>query len=243
MTLNIPRVIGHRGAASYAPENTLIGIRTAYDIGVDWVEFDVKLTKDCIPILFHDETTSRTTNGGDQKISDLTYAEIKDLEAGSWFSEGFIGEPIPTLEEAIDLLIELDMGLNLEIKPCPSREVETTEVALDLLSHYWDDHGRLLISSFQISALETAMDRAPDWQRGLLLKEDYPENWGEIAKHLKASTININGNTVTEAEIYSFIQYGQPILAYTVNDEERADWLFRQGVSAIFSDTPDLFID
>lgn len=243
MSLHLPHVIGHRGAAAYAPENTLVGIRTAYDMGVDWVELDVKLTKDSIPILFHDDTIERTTNGGDSKIADLTYAEIKDLEAGSWFSEGYIGEPIPTLEEAVELLIELDMGLNLEIKPCASRERETTEAALDILSKYWDDHQRLLISSFQITCLESALDVAADWHRGLLLDKKYADNWGEIAKHLNVSTININGNSVTEEEIRSFQRFGKPLLAYTINDEDHASWLFDLGITGIFSDSPDLFLD
>ena len=117
MRLKLPRIIGHRGVAAYAPENTLEGLHTAADMGVEWVEFDVKITKDHVPILFHDDTLERTTNGGDRPVAECTYDEIRALEAGSWFGESFAGIKIPTLEEALEVLIEHDLGLNLEIKP------------------------------------------------------------------------------------------------------------------------------
>ena len=116
-------------------------------MGVKWVELDVKLTKDDVPILFHDEELDRTTNGSGN-VAEITYDDLKQLEAGSWFADSFTGIKIPTLEEAIDALINRDLGLNLEIKPCPGREKETTEVALDMLSQYWDDHNNLLIFLF-----------------------------------------------------------------------------------------------
>ena len=155
MSLKLPKIIGHRGCAGYAPENTLEGIHTAADMGVEWVELDVKITKDEVPILFHDDMLDRTTNGSGP-VAERTYEELKDLDCGNWYGESFNGIQIPTLEEAIDVLIDRDLGLNLEIKPCPGREKETAEVALDLLSTIWDDHDRLLISSFQHCLLYTS---------------------------------------------------------------------------------------
>lgn len=240
MPLKLPRIIGHRGVAAYAPENSLEGIHAAADMDMTWVEFDVKLTKDSVPILFHDETLSRTTNGGDRKIADVTYDDIKDLECGSWFSDSFSGIKIPTLEEAIDVLLDRDLGLNLEIKPCPGREKETAEAALDILSKFWDDADRLLISSFQHVSLETAFDMAPDWHRGFLMHAEYPENWLEIAQHLKSSTLNIDGRKTTRADIAEFKKAKLPILAYTINDAHRANQLLSWGVDGFFSDAPDV---
>jgi glycerophosphoryl diester phosphodiesterase len=88
MALKLPKIIGHRGAADYAPENTIEGIHTAADMGVEWVELDVKLTKDQVPVLFHDETLERTTNSAGN-VRDFTLSELKELDAGSWFSDGF----------------------------------------------------------------------------------------------------------------------------------------------------------
>jgi len=242
MTLKLPKIIGHRGCAGYAPENTLESIHTAADMGVEWVELDVKLTKDQVPVIFHDETLERTTNG-EGSIADVTYADLKELDAGLWFGESFMGAKIPTLEEAIDALVERELGLNLEIKPCPGREKETAEVALDLLSQYWDDHERLLISSFQHVSLEVAHDMAEDWARGLCLPEEWPENWAELAKYLDISTINVNGNTCTREQIDTAMEFEKPILAYTINDPDRARFLQSWGVDGFFSDEPDVLQD
>lgn len=239
MNFKPPKIIGHRGAAGYAPENTLEGIQTAADMGIAWVELDVKLTKDQVLILFHDETLERTTNGSGA-VAETTYDDIRQLEAGSWFSDSFAGVAVPTLEEALEVLIDRDIGLNLEIKPCPGREKETAEAALDTLSKFWDDHARLLISSFSHVSLETALDMAGDWHRGLLLPKEWPENWAELARYLKASSININGNSCSQADIEALRSFGLPILAYTINDPERARTLQSWGVSGFFSDTPDV---
>lgn len=242
MTLKFPQIIGHRGVAAYAPENTLEGIHTAADMGVEWVELDVKLTKDDVPIIFHDDTLDRTTNGtGDLK--DFTLEELKELDAGSWFADGFATSTIPTLEEVVDVLIEREMGLNLEIKPCPGREKETAEVALDVLSQYWDEHDKLLISSFSHVSLEVALDMATDWHRGFLLPEDWPENWAEMAEYIKASTINLNGNTCTREQVETAMELELPILAYTINQPDRARFLQSWGVDGFFSDAPDVIKD
>ena len=240
MRLKLPRIIGHRGVAAYAPENTLEGLHTAADMGVEWVEFDVKITKDHVPILFHDDTLERTTNGGDRPVAECTYDEIRALEAGSWFGESFAGIKIPTLEEALEVLIEHDLGLNLEIKPCPGREKETAEAALDMLSTIWDDHDRLLISSFSHVSMETALDMAGDWHRGFLLPEEWPENWKELAEYLQVSTFNVNGNAVTREHIDELLDLEKPILAYTINDPDRARILQGWGVDGFFSDEPDV---
>jgi len=91
MTFQIPKIIGHRGAAGYAPENTLVSIQTAADMGIDWVELDVKLTSDDVPIIFHDDNLIRTTDH-DALVKDTPYSVIKELDAGSWFADSFVGE-------------------------------------------------------------------------------------------------------------------------------------------------------
>lgn len=242
MTLKLPQIIGHRGCAGYAPENTLEGIHTAADMGVEWVELDVKLTKDQVPIIFHDDTLERTTNGSG-KVADFTLDDLRQLEAGSWFGESFSGLKIPTLEEALEVLIDRNLGLNLEIKPCPGREAETAEAALDILSHVWDDHSNLLVSSFQHGCLEVALDMAPDWARGFLMPEEWPDNWAELAEYLQASTIHVNGNTSEHDQIASALQLGKPLLAFTINDPDKARELQSWGVSGFFSDEPDTVKD
>lgn len=240
--LKLPSVIGHRGCAAYAPENTLEAIRTAADMGVKWVELDVKLTKDSVPIIFHDDTLERTTNGSGN-VADATYEDIRALEAGSWFSEGFVGVQIPTLEEALDTILQHDLGVNLEIKPCPGREKETAEVMLDFLTQGWDDTGNLLVSSFSYVSLEVALDMAPQYARGFLLEDEWPENWRELADYLQVATLNFNGNTASREQIEDLMELQKPVLAYTINDPIRARLLRQWGVDAFFTDDPEAVHD
>lgn len=242
MAFKIPKIIGHRGACGYAPENTIESINTAADMGVEWIEMDVKLTKDQVPIIFHDDDLDRTTNGSGP-VAETNWSDIKHLETGSWFADSFTGISIPTLEDAIETILQRNLGLNLEIKPCPGREKETAEVALDCLSQIWDDHDSLLISSFSHVSLETSLDMAQDWKRGLLLDEEWPENWEDLARYLDVTTININGNTCQRDHIEMIIDAGYPILAYTVNDPQRARQLQGWGVDSIFTDVPDVILE
>ncbi len=244
MSLKLPTVIGHRGACGYAPENTLESIKTAASLGVKWVELDVKLTRDSIPIIFHDDDLSRTTNGSGL-VAETSYDYIRNLEAGSWFSGGFAGIKIPTLEEALDIILEHNLGLNLEIKPCAGREKETAEVALDHRSRIWDDHDNLLISSFHPVSLEAAMDIAGDWHRGLLLEdsENAKQSWRDMADYLSVSTINASADMISSDFAAQIMDAELSLLVYTVNDPVEARRLQRLGADGFFSDTPDVLLE
>lgn len=202
--LLIPKVIGHRGAKAYAPENTLASIHAAADMGIEWVEVDVKLTKDGVPILFHDDELNRCSNGSGL-VAQTDFQTIEELDAGLWFGDSFMGEKIPTLEEALNTILDRGLGVNLEIKACPGREVDTAEAMLDVATRIWpDDAPPPLISSFSHVSLETAMEVMGEWPRGLLI-EEYIPHWKDIAEHLSAYTININGNAVTEDQIEEYL--------------------------------------
>ena len=240
MALKIPKIIGHRGACGYAPENTIESILTAAEMGVEWVELDVMLTRDNVPVIFHDDQLDRTTNGFGN-VADATWADLQQLEAGSWFGDSFSGIKIPSLEDALDVIIEKNMGLNLEIKPTPGREKETAEVALDTLSRIWDDHSRLLISSFQMVSLETAKEMAPDWYRGLLLWHDeMPDNWADLADYLYVASVNISQELATREMVEEIMYFEKAVMVYTVNDAQDASRLRGWGVDTVFTDVPDV---
>src|SRR3989304_501563 len=114
--LKLPRVMGHRGAAALAPENTLGGFRRAAARGIGWIEFDVMLTGDGVPVLFHDDNLKRIT-GRDAPMAETPYSVVRTLDAGSWFAPDFAAERIATLEAAIAVLDELQLSANIEIKP------------------------------------------------------------------------------------------------------------------------------
>lgn len=241
--LKLPKIIGHRGACGYAPENTIESIRTAAELGAKWVELDVKLTKDQIPVIFHDDTLERTTNGSGN-MADISYEDLRQLETGSWYADSFTGINVPTLEEVCEVLIEMDLGLNLEIKPCPGREIETAEVALDHLSRIWDDHDKLLISSFSHVSLEASMEVANDWKRGLLLHgespDEWPQNWKELCDYLDCATVHLNHEMATREIVEEISDYDKPVLIYTVNDPQLARVLQSWGVDSMFTDIPDV---
>src|SRR5262245_53822372 len=127
----VAKVIAHRGANLITPENTISALRRAASLGATWVEFDVELTADGQPVIFHDDNLDRTTNGRG-RISKTRFAAIQTLDAGSWFSEEFKGERIPTLAEWLQAAAECHMGINLEMKPVRRAKLMAREVIKNL---------------------------------------------------------------------------------------------------------------
>src|SRR5260370_12288918 len=118
--LPLPSVIGHRGAAARAPENTLAGLRHAKELGCAWVEFDVRLTADGALVLCHDSRLERTTTGRG-RLSAQTLASIRRCDAGGWFAPEVAGEAVPRLDEALRPAAELGLAANIEIQADPGR--------------------------------------------------------------------------------------------------------------------------
>ena len=233
-----PPVIGHRGAASHAPENTLAGIRKAAALGVAMVEFDAKLTADGVPVLMHDDRLDRTTSGSGPS-RDASLATIRTLDAGGWFDPAFAGEPVPTLAEALELCVSLGLAVNLEIKPCKGRERETAEASLAVAREIWPgDRSPPLVSSFARESMETALKVAPDWPRGVLFDKRPPDFEAAVAA-LRPATINTSHKRLNGKTVAALKAPGLPLLAYTVNDPDRARALFAMGVDGVFSDAPD----
>jgi glycerophosphoryl diester phosphodiesterase len=236
-TLSVPRIIGHRGARTTAPENTLAGIRQAKREGASWVEFDVKLTSDGQAVLIHDETVDRTTDGRGF-VRQMTLAEIRKRDAGVRFGPAWRGEKIPTLVEALALMVELDMGFNLEIKPCPGRETETARIALaDVLAHWPKERSVPVISSFKPAALAAAREVAPDLPRGYLA-ETLPPDWLARMAQLDCQTVHPCWRALTRAQIAAAKAAGYPVLVWTVNEPARARDLVAWGADSLITDCP-----
>ncbi|WP_374654429.1 glycerophosphodiester phosphodiesterase [Dongia sp.] len=235
--LSLPRVIGHRGAAEAAPENTLASFREAKRQGAHWVEFDAKLSADNRAFLLHDDNLDRTSNTTGPARARL-YDEIRGLDAGSWKNPAFAGEKMPLLAEALSLFAQEDLRFNLELKPCPGRARETAKIILDELAHLWPAaRPKPLVSSFVLECLEIARDQAPELPRGLLL-EDHPANWLDLAQNLKTDTVNIWDGAATPEWVAEIKAEGFGLLVYTVNDASRAKQLIDWGVDGVFTDAP-----
>jgi glycerophosphoryl diester phosphodiesterase len=237
----LPEVIGHRGAAAYAPENTLEGIREAARRGVRWVEFDAKLTADHVVVLMHDDSLDRTTNG-QGLVAQTDYAEILALDGGGWFGAPWRGARVPMLAEALDLILELDMRANVEIKPCAGRDDDTAEAVVDVIRRAWPtDRPWPLLSSFSEQSLSAAQDAAPEIPRGLLIWT-YAADWAEAAARLGCQAVHCAQEHLTAPWAAAIRSAGFALAAYTVNDPAHARALLDSGVQCLISDCPDALL-
>lgn len=240
--LDLPKVIGHRGAAAHAPENTLASIRAARALGASWVEFDVKLTQDGIPILMHDDRLERTTDGRG-RVRDRTLSGIRRLDAGVRFGFAFAGERVPTLEEALELCGGLGLGINVEIKPCPGRALETTRAALEVLRQRWaPQRPAPLISSFSHECLTLARELAPELPRGYLCGR-VPRDWRLELERYACASLHADHRRVGLRRLALLRAADVPVLLYTVNDAARARTLLAAGAAAVFTDRVGALLD
>jgi glycerophosphoryl diester phosphodiesterase len=231
-------VIGHRGAAALAPENTVAGFRMARDAGAPWVEFDVRLAGGGRCVLLHDAAVDRTTDGYGC-AADMSVEALRKLDAGSWFAPRFADERVPTFEEALDALGELGLGANIEIKTEPEAAAETGRAVARIAAARWPAHlPPPLLSSFSETALAAARDAAPELPRGILF-DVVPPDWRVRADRLGCVSVHADHRRIDSSLIGEIIAAGFPILTYTVNDIRTAARLREWGVSSIITDHPD----
>lgn len=232
--LSLPPLIGHRGAAGLAPENTLASFALAADLGCAMVEFDVRLSADRVPLVFHDDTLDRCTDGSGP-VAALTLAQLKRLDAGG-------GQQIPTLAEVLALCRDRHLAVNIEIKPDVGAEAETARLALEIAGASWPtDRPLPLVSSFSHQALAMAQRVAPHWPRGLLV-ERLPKDWRRLVDIYECNALNLDHSWLTAKRVTEIKSSGLAVLAYTVNRRSRAEMLWFRGVLAVFSDRPDLLV-
>jgi glycerophosphoryl diester phosphodiesterase len=225
--LQLPKVIGHRGAAAHAPENTLESFREARRRGATWVETDIKLTADGVPIVMHDESLKRTT-GVDRLVAQTPRAELPP--------------GVPTFEEAITCFGEEGLGCNVEIKPCRGREAETGRVVVETLRRCWPTHlPAPLLSSFMDASLAAAYQAAPEFARALLIDEP-GDDWRARAEGVAAVAINTHGGKLTAVRAVEILKAGYVLGVYTINDGDVAKALLGMGVHCIITDAPDVIL-
>jgi glycerophosphoryl diester phosphodiesterase len=232
------RVIAHRGASLYAPENTLAAFALAADQHAQAIECDAKLTRDGKVVLIHDDRLDRTTSGkGAVKRFDLK--AIRALDAGAWFAPRFAGERVPTLEEGLALWAERGLFPQIEIKPCLGRAAKTGAAVAALTARLWPRGlPPPVLSSFSPRALDMARAAAPDLPRAYLA-ERVPVDWRRRLKRLGCTALHCNHKYLTPAKLAKLKKAGYAVRCYTVNDPARAKELIDWGVDAVFTDCPD----
>ena len=233
------QIIAHRGASAYAPENTLASFNQALKMGCRFIEFDVMLSADGLPFVFHDTTLKRTSNGrGDFGLVNADY--IQSLSAGAWFSKRFKDEKIPSFSEVLVWLLENDVHANIEIKPYPGTESQTAVAVLTHLNRYWPLGKKFpLISSFSSDALVLCRNLSPEIPLGYLM-DKWQDDCVKQARKLECYSIHISRRLATKARIQQLKAEGFFVYVYVVNSKQQALKLFELGVDAVFSDYPDL---
>ncbi len=235
--IDLPRIIAHRGAKANAPENTIAAFRRAHEEGARWVEFDVQLSADGQPVVIHDHTLERTTNGRGE-VRAKTLAELQALDAGAWFGRSFAGERIPSLAETLEFLASRGMGFNLEVKPCAGRERETAEIALELVKRRWPSGlPTPIISSFKLDSLAAARDVDPGLPRGYLV-DKLPPDWRATAERLDCAAIHPGMRRLTRDQAREIKSAGYALLTWTVNDVGRGRDLLAWGADSLITDAP-----
>ncbi len=236
--MNLPKVIGHRGAAATAPENSLAGFRHAKSVGASWVEFDTQLSADKRCIVFHDDKLDRTTDGSGS-VDDTDFAAIRRLDAGTWFDPAFAGERVPSLKETLSLLLELGLNPDIEIKPAEGREVETAAAVIAETMAIWPtDAPPPIISSIQHDCLRVAHEMAPHWPRGLVCFR-FPRNWRALLESLACDVFICKDRLLSRRRVDEITGAGYALMAFTVNKPRRAATLLSWGVSSLITDRPE----
>ena len=236
-----PHYIAHRGGGALAPENTLAGISLAARLGFRAVEFDVMLSADGVPVLFHDETLERTTDGRG-KLAEHTLTQLRKLDAGSKHHPAFSGESIPTLEEALALCQTLNLAANIELKPSPGTETDTgLAVARQVrkMVSRWPQLP-LLLSSFSEIALTATRDIADELPRALLVT-DIPADWQTRMKKNGCQALHCAAEHFHPEKTAAIKAAGYALACYTVNETTEAERFFAAGATALFTDRLDLF--
>ena len=242
MTVESPtRVIAHRGFSGRAPENTLLAIREAIAIGAEMVEIDVTMTADGHVILLHDETLDRTTSGTGPP-TDHTLEEIRELDAGTWFSTVFAGEKIPTLSEALQT-VKGRILINIEIKPEAVDHGVVPKIASLIAEH--EMHNQVIVSSFSPEALLRMKIADPEVITATLFNKDLHTGRDplEIVLEVGSRGFNISARRLTAAMIERCHKHGIPIAVYTVNEPDEMRRLIELGVDAVFTDHPGLMLE
>ncbi|NNM59789.1 MAG: glycerophosphoryl diester phosphodiesterase [Legionellales bacterium] len=228
------KLIAHRGASAARPENTLPALYAAHEMGAKWVEFDVVLSKDGQPFVFHDEHLERTTNGHGLVANTLA-ADLKKLDAGEWYSQEYKNTRIPTLSEWLISAAELGFAINLEIKPLDHRETLLVDVTLEELAICWSASlPSPLITCFSTDVLSYVRACSPNAKLGLLMHQ-WRDDWKLMANQLACTTVHLERHEINSERVREIHESNRFVLAYTVNDIKQAQDLLALGVDGVFS--------
>lgn len=232
------KVLAHRGFSSRYPENTLLSLRKALELGADGVEFDVQLTKDGVPVIIHDESLLRT-GGKDVMVRDLTLSELRQIDVSFKFHDACGFCPVPTLEEYFELVKDRDFLTNIELKTAIFEYTGIEQKVIDMIRAYGLTD-RIILSSFNHYSLLRAKAIAPEIPCGILYECRIAEPQ-EYAKRLNIEYLHPCYIFLNDEETAKYQAEGIASNPWTIDKEEDIRYfLNNENIFAIISNKPDL---
>ncbi|WP_188453724.1 glycerophosphodiester phosphodiesterase [Virgibacillus oceani] len=230
------KIIAHRGASKLAPENTMPAFRLAHELGSDGIETDVQLTKDNVPVLIHDEHVKRTTNGIGY-IKDLTINQVKQLDAGSWFSKKYAGTSIITLEEFLHWIKPKPLYLNIELKnnKIDYKNIET--IVYEMVKHY-QLLNRTTLSTFNPNSVKRINKLHSDIKVAFLTSRN--KNLISYAQSLGANALHVKYRLLNRLLVEQCQKANMKIRVYTLNRPSRILKSYALKCDGIFTDVPNI---
>ena len=240
----LPKLIGHRGVKNLKPENTLESITKAFDLGLECVEIDVKVSKDNIPLLLHDDTLDRTTNGSGL-VCNFTFDHINHLDAGYFFYKSKTDIKVPSLRSVLDLIKRKQKYLNIELKPNKNYEKLNVEKTLQEINKI--SYDKIYFSSFDLSSCITLKETAPHCKCGFLNHDFTKFNINEtidICKKYNFFSCGINLNLFSNSVVNQFVENEIQVTVYADNNISKVEAhnLWNNNVTSIFIDDPTEYI-
>lgn len=232
--------IAHRGASGYAPENTMRAFDKAVDMKADYIEIDVQRSKDGKLVIIHDTKVNRTTNGKGY-VKDLTFAELQNLDAGSWMGDEFYGEKIPSFEEVL-ARYHGKIGILIELKAPELYPGIEEDVAKILKMYHLDkaENEEIIIQSFHFESMKKMKRLLPYIPIGVLISKKENATVDTVkAFSSYADYYNLNYAILTEDLVHAVKAEGMKVLSWTVRSPETAEYLLSYNIDAIVTDYPD----
>lgn len=224
-------VDAHRGSSAWFPENTLVAFEAAIACGADSVELDVQLSSDGVPVVIHDDTVDRTTDGVG-RVAELSHAELAALDAGSWKAPSFAGARIPTLDEAVSLLAGMTT-INIELKAQDARLVDVAAAAIQSRAA----GAGLIVSSFHLDLLAAMASRLPGVRlHHFFEREPSADFWDRDGQVL--ASVGVARDHLTPGVLEWCRRAGRPVWVWTVDDPGEAVRFAAMGVESITTNDP-----
>lgn len=232
------KIIGHRGAVNIAPENTFASCYAIKSMNKNWIEIDVILSKDNIPMVFHDKELNRLSNfKGDLKK--FTLNQLKQIDIGSFFSRKFKNEKIPTLSEFIILCSQLEINIFLELKSYYDDDLKLVNEVIKRILNYHSNKNEIIICSYSRDIIKYLKKYLPNYKRSLIVDE-IPDDWEEFVKYNHCYSLNLAYNKNNINNIKECV--GKiPVYCHVINNPIDLGNLKDINISGIITDNPELF--